>query len=56
MEAIQELVDAEELSDVSAFLFVAVREKLEACSKGACKAVDERATRQEIEELKRTKS
>jgi Arc/MetJ-type ribon-helix-helix transcriptional regulator len=49
-EAIQELVDAGAFPDVSAFLLIAVRENLEACSDGARRAVDERVARQEIEE------
>jgi hypothetical protein len=48
-------VDAGAFPNVSAFLLVAVREKLEACSEGACRAVDERAARQEIEEYFKTK-
>ena len=55
IEAIQELVDAGAFPDVSAFMLVAIREKREACSEGACRAVDERAARQEIEEYFKTK-
>jgi hypothetical protein len=55
MEAIQELIDAGTFPDVSAFLLAVVREKLEACSAGACRAVDERAERHEIKEYFKTK-
>jgi Arc/MetJ-type ribon-helix-helix transcriptional regulator len=55
MEAIQELIDAGAFPDVSAFLLAAVREKLEACSAGACRTVDERAERHEIKEYFKTK-
>ncbi len=55
MEVIQELIYAGEFSNVSAFLLAVVMEKLETCSAGACRAVDERAERHEIKDYFKTK-